>query len=763
MSDLEVKQQLQLNTQQPTENGSQQVQKKNPEGKPTIFVGMTEAQAKEQGLLDQFNRANTDRDGTISDKEYASYVNNQNNTVPSSKSGKRTAQGGIYTVQKGDSLSLIAQDFGLDTFDLYAWNKNTIGKNMNKIEVGQQLKITPSSSDLRPISQEKTPSKKQIQLNKQKHKQELYKKLSQIKFSQKTLTALSKQYGKDLTQLSTIDLMKDAQNYTLGDISKSFNIVMKTATKDELKAMKGVLSNGDITSSLLSNIVASFETEEESKEFFSKFSNIVGQDVTKIKIADLETSISKLTKEQQKEIQKAFVSQLSDPEISTLKGLDKNTDAKTLIKYYGLKKEGQNTVEDIAKGINIKLKQDLDLKNENSEVNLELAKLKKGQFTKKELKSLGDTSNLSNEALIQLAKQRIITKHITAISNAQIESLNSEQYHEIIDLLNGYDTSDLNQIAEDNGVKTQILGATAAMVLESEAPDEIKTEYANIVASDSEKFGTQDLDDEIFESVTTQLAQYAEEDSLKQYTIDNSERVDIIKNVYEEVASNSTDENRKNILSNIIKTTDEIISQQGGSRTSGKNETKEAPVPEQRVISQATYNTPEAERIAKIREASNSYTSSNTTNPIQSSHNDNKYLVTNDESEKLANIQKSLKRKFNDLKSKSIGQALSDVVENFDNIPRDIQVKIKNYFKAMKPDRQCEAYIGGSETLRKFMDKETGMSATLLNGYFTKHPLELNKAPKEIQTKMEDYNKKIHKPYDKNMDLNFNNFGFSAI
>ena len=152
MNDLEIKQ-GQLNTQQPTETGSQQVQKKNPEGKPTIFVGMTEAQAKEQGLLDQFNRANTDRDGTISDKEYASYVNNQNNTVPSSKSGKRTAQGGIYTVQKGDSLSLIAQDYGLDTFDLYAWNKNTIGKNMNKIEVGQQLKITPSTSDLRPISQ----------------------------------------------------------------------------------------------------------------------------------------------------------------------------------------------------------------------------------------------------------------------------------------------------------------------------------------------------------------------------------------------------------------------------------------------------------------------------------------------------------------------------------------------------------------------------------------------------------------------------------
>ena len=142
MSDLEVKQQLQLNTQQPTENGSQQVQKKSPEGKPTIFVGMTEAQAKEQGLLDQFNKANTDGDGTISDKEYASYINNQNDTVPSSKSGKRTAQGGIYTVQKGDSLSLIAQDFGLDMMDLYETNKNTIGSNINILEVGQQLKVT---------------------------------------------------------------------------------------------------------------------------------------------------------------------------------------------------------------------------------------------------------------------------------------------------------------------------------------------------------------------------------------------------------------------------------------------------------------------------------------------------------------------------------------------------------------------------------------------------------------------------------------------
>ena len=77
MNDLEIKQ-GQLNTQQPTETGSQQVQKKNPDSKPTIFVGMTEAQAKEQGLLDQFNKANTDGDGTISDKEYASYINNQN-------------------------------------------------------------------------------------------------------------------------------------------------------------------------------------------------------------------------------------------------------------------------------------------------------------------------------------------------------------------------------------------------------------------------------------------------------------------------------------------------------------------------------------------------------------------------------------------------------------------------------------------------------------------------------------------------------------
>lgn len=758
MSDLEVNQQLQLNTQ-PAESGSQKVQKKTQESKPTIFVGMTEAEAKEQGLLDEFNKANSDGDGTISEKEYTTYVNNQNDTTPSSKSGKRTAQGGIYTVQKGDSLSLIAQDFGLDTFDLYAWNKNTIGKNMNKIEVGQQLRITPSSNDTTPISKEKTHSKKQVQIDKQKHQQKLYKKLANIKFSQTTLNALSKQYGKDLSKHSTIDLMKEAKNYTLGDISKSFNIVMKTATKDELKAMKGILSNGDITSSLLSSTVASFETEDESKEFFSKISNVVGQDVTKIKVADLEASINKLSKEQQKEINKIFVEQLNDPELSTLKGLDKNTNAKSLIKFYSLKSEGQNSVEDIAKGINTKLKQDLDLKNENSELNIELTKLKKGQFTTKELKSLSDTTNLSNEYLIQLAKQRVVKKHISAISNAQIESLSSEQFKEIMDLINGYDSSDLDKVAEENNVSTQAMAATAAIVLNSEAPEDIKTEYANVVATDSKKFGTKDLDDEIFESVTTQLAQYAEEDSLKQYTIDNSERADIIKSVYEEVASNSTDETRKNILSNVIKTTNEIIqSQQNSSHASSKNTTKETPVQtDERIISQPRFNNSESERIAKIRKASSESYTSSTTNPITSRNSDNT-TITNNEFEKLSKILKQLNRPFNDLKSKSIGPALSDVVEGYDNFPYDIKIKIKSFIITMECDRQCEAYIKGSDNLRKFMQKENLMSTTLLNGYFVKHPLKLHEAPEELQSQIEELYKKINKPYDKGIDSNFSNF-----
>lgn len=710
MSDLEVKQQLQLNTQQPTENGSQQVQKKSPEGKPTIFVGMTEAQAKEQGLLDQFNKANTDGDGTISDKEYASYINNQNNTVPSSKSGKRTAQGGIYTVQKGDSLSLIAQDFGLDMMDLYETNKNTIGSNINILEIGQQLKVT--NVKISTDNFNTNSSNKKSKTNQHHHSTKIFYGMTREqaeKIGGETLETFNK-------------MSKDKQIISGADFSNYKKMFIKTLSAEEKKKLQSLDLKKPEDFKFVKDKIAqhsdtamwdktySNKTTKDALDILFKKHNITAKDLKEAGFKSAEQ-----VKQQPKEFGKFVYKKLKesyDKEVSNKQGDSYRT---------------------------------------------QYERLKKGEYTDYEKEQLGLVGNLTEEQLDYFTKAAIKQKYIGTIVSLNVDTEKGENTEYLAAMVQAM--SD-NLMTDEPNVKAFVtsLGLSRLKGTEYEA------ETAKTIAADAKAYGFYQGNEEADIIATKVILETGSEDAIQTLITNNSDKADFIKEVADGVVENMPDGTTKTTIQNAVKTAIETIqSQQGGSRTSGKNETKEAPVPEQRVISQATYNTPEAERIAKIREASNSYTSSNTTNPIQSSHNDNKYLVTNDESEKLANIQKSLKRKFNDLKSKSIGQALSDVVEDFDNIPRDIQVKIKNYFKAMKPDRQCEAYIGGSETLRKFMDKETGMSATLLNGYFTKHPLELNKAPKEIQTKMEDYNKKIHKPYDKNMDLNFNNFGFSAI
>ena len=51
-----------------------------------------------------------------------------------------------YTVKRGDSLSKIAQQFGISWRDLYNSNKNVIGSNPNLIYAGQQYNIPGQAS-----------------------------------------------------------------------------------------------------------------------------------------------------------------------------------------------------------------------------------------------------------------------------------------------------------------------------------------------------------------------------------------------------------------------------------------------------------------------------------------------------------------------------------------------------------------------------------------------------------------------------------------
>ncbi|QQO40378.1 LysM-like endolysin [Bacillus phage 268TH004] len=67
------------------------------------------------------------------------------NTVTKEKasSSKRKASNGVYTVKSGDTLSEIANDFGVTVANLQSWNGI---KNVNKISVGQKIKVVKPAS-----------------------------------------------------------------------------------------------------------------------------------------------------------------------------------------------------------------------------------------------------------------------------------------------------------------------------------------------------------------------------------------------------------------------------------------------------------------------------------------------------------------------------------------------------------------------------------------------------------------------------------------
>ncbi|MCD8377629.1 MAG: LysM peptidoglycan-binding domain-containing protein [Candidatus Gastranaerophilales bacterium] len=155
MVDFDVKD-VQLNTQS-SNAGNVPVPASSAALQPkTIFAGMTETQAKEYGLLDEYNKANTDGEAGISEEEFNAYQKNQNQSA-------ETSQGNVYMVKKGDTLSKIAQKWGTTVAAIAETNGI---KDVNLISIGQSLKM-PAGAQLNTSDLNGTISKKTTNNNAQ--------------------------------------------------------------------------------------------------------------------------------------------------------------------------------------------------------------------------------------------------------------------------------------------------------------------------------------------------------------------------------------------------------------------------------------------------------------------------------------------------------------------------------------------------------------------------------------------------------------------
>ncbi|MBR3889127.1 LysM peptidoglycan-binding domain-containing protein, partial [bacterium] len=109
------------------------------------FVVFTEGLTRQQvesanktHLTNLFAQYNKDGDDVISHDEFQVFFKEN---VETSWSKTRVATGGKYIVQSGDTLSAIAHDFRTTAYELYKMNKEVIGNDINKIQIGMELVI----------------------------------------------------------------------------------------------------------------------------------------------------------------------------------------------------------------------------------------------------------------------------------------------------------------------------------------------------------------------------------------------------------------------------------------------------------------------------------------------------------------------------------------------------------------------------------------------------------------------------------------------
>jgi|GEM_PF-3603399 len=743
MSDLEVKNNgIKLNTQ-PTDGSTPQVKSQNAgTTKPTIFKGMTEAQAKELGVIDEFNRANTTKDGVISEEEFTNYSQNINenaNTTQKSQSGKRVAQNGVYTVKSGDTLSKIAKDFGLNLYVLYNLNKDTIGSDMNVIQVGQKIKITKSASG---DSSAQIDDNGNIQLD-EKTQKVLLEKLSKIKLSDATMDKLAKMFNDDsIKNLSTVELVQRAKTHEVGELVQAFQMIIDNEDKKNLSVIKATLSDNGIESSILGEAVSSFTDKENSTKFFADLTKLLGKDVTHMKVPDLLKEIKSLPDDKKAELNKLFSNQIIDYELDNI--VEDNTDIKVLLSKIGV---GENASdEEIAKAITDRVTSDLDVNNEKSLLKAQLDKINNDGLTSKEKKLYGDVSSLSNEQKLAIARSRVCNMYLKSFTNANYTSLGKHDYKSIYKFTMSYLKSDFDKIAGENGAHREVYAASITVSMDDTgAPAEFKEKMGNVVAQNSNKLGVDALSDEMFVQTTNQVAQYADGDSLNKYSNDNSKRADIIKSVYQDVLSNTTDEGRKSVLNGAIKTTEQII-QNGPSGRSGSADGDGAVsnTSNRSAVTNPIYDN-KGNDVAETAQLSHAFMKSHITKTPYQQRKEQMQQVQAQLEQAAEEMHKKMGVAIAGLKNKPPEKALSIVFSHYDQMPDKAKTYFINYLTRQfneHPDALCEIYLKGDTTVRQFLQDQHIMTINDVYAHLDEHPEDLKYASKTIKTNYYAYSSK---------------------
>lgn len=724
------------------ENGSgsaTQSSTSNPWGagdKPkTIWTGMKKSDAEKYNLLDEFNRANTDPDDTISEQEYNAFISKKDEPKDiTSNSGKRVAVGGVYTVVKGDTLSKIAKDFNVDVYELYRMNRSEIGGNINVLKVGQKITIKKADVNTHSsVGTEHTDAQEGTTTSGNNNH-----KLKPLVLSNSAKAALSQALGVDVSSMSPDELAQKAVSMDIEKLMKCFQIVMKSSNSEDLENLMSVLTNDDTVATTIISTARNLDTPEKMEQLVSQMSkalNIKPEDLKKLSITDVVKQVQGLDKgTKTKLVKEVLIKTLGDAQAihTAFKGHTGEISQADFDNFYGIsdeirnEKNPQKRMDLIVEAIGKRILQDMNLNDSESYVSQVLKDIEAGNLTDYERKAFADKNLKDPDVQKQIALQRVRNAHTNIFASAMTEDIINDNLQEFQVKLQAY-VSDAIQDAfgdtKDNGV----LAALSATVADSDdTPDEYKESISNIIAENSKQLGVDNLDDAFFRAVTNSIYKHGSEDSLNQYTNDNSERIGVIIDIIKNIQSNSTDSARTNILNNVLSTAT-YVQQNGSSGNASSTNYNYASNP----ISSSYAN-----EVAALRESYETLYG----NQIQA--DEETVVKTRAKSEELSHLnlirQQAAQSGINiaEFKNMPLGKAMSELISHFNEMPEKIKNHFTNHliqFANTHSDLACEAYIQGDDQLKQFMNKHKIVTQDDVFKYFDEHEEQIKYAPATLQ------------------------------
>lgn len=679
----------------------------------TIWTGMKKADAEQYNLLDEFNKANTTLDDTISEQEYNAFISQKDEPKDiTSNSGKRVAVGGIYTVVKGDTLSKIAKDFNIDVFKLFNANKDIIGKNMDRLEVGMQLTIKNLSS----VSNDKNTTGKSR---------------TKTSTAKPSITSELESVISD----DNIDLRTKARTFFMASQPSEKPKLIPGMTREQAK-QKGVEDLFNETAGKNATVLSKEQYTTYLKSLISidtdsvrsQLGEIIGKE--KLNVEGVSAILDEML-----QITYGDVDQRSQVFVNT-----QNKEHQILLETSNTLKEKKERGEKLTKDdiiqasqdayskFEVSLQNDLDKTNKDSAINRYLSEFEKNGLPEK-LKLAGydglKWNDLTEEQKNQIATDCVRRDYVLGVVNMLKDAINSGDDEKIAPLI--------MHVSDEFIGKPEIVSMIQAMGMEG-LVGEIKQMVTDYIASKRAKLSGNAVTDAVLTNVVTNNAST---EAVQEYIENNStseENIDFLKHVTNGVLSTMQDGEKKDALRGAIETA--FTNVQNGTSASSSKLDSDAGVSRVTNYASNPISSTYVNEVAALRE---SYETIYGDKIQQNEEIINKTRAKYEEIDILETIRKQSANtgiKIEELKNMPLAKAMSTLISHFNEMPEEIKTHFTNHliqFANTHSDLACEAYILGDEQLKQFMNKHKIVTQDDVFKYFDEHEEQVKFAPKNLQ------------------------------